>query len=231
MAAAAAPDGVPTVEATVKVFELEAHERANIESPIVSTLTEGTKLRVESQRHHGWRKARLVDGSTAFVEEKGLTLPPPASDDPDDDDSTSNSDRTYVLGLDQLSELVRSDATVRPLAERLQVMDSAGTGIMVGSALVGVGLMILSISALSSHDCAASLCGTNKLALFGGGGLAILGPLIGRAIVPGRDDVQSVARKWNARHPDGELDASLYGASAGTGTTVIRTAPRPASPH
>ncbi len=221
------PLAFPTVQATVNVPELVARERATLEAPVVASFAEGKKVRVSKDSSQGWRRLRLTDGNVAFVE-RGLTLSAPARGNADEGEETSRAS-AYVVSLDQLSSLVKSDPTVRPLAEHLTTSDRVGKGVAIGSAIVGMTLVILSITALSNGDCSTSLCGASKPALFGGGVLAILGPLIGWAIWPSGSDIANVVNQWNSRHPDDRLNASLWGLGGGTGA-VIQMGPVPI-PH
>jgi hypothetical protein len=210
--------GFPTVEATVKVFELKAHERANAESPVVSTFTEGTKLQVGSKRQHGWRKARLIDGGTAFVEENGLTLPPtPPSvahknrDDDADADEEAPKARIYIKNLDHLATLVQSDPKVYPLAHRVATNHTAGIATMLIGGIGGTLLWVGSLTLLAHNDCFNDPCTLkpNWPAFTIGAGASILGPLIGLAMLPSRGDVLDVINLWNTRHPDNQISLGL----------------------
>ena len=158
--------GFPTIEATVKVFELKAHERANADSPVTSTFTEGTKLQVAAERQHGWRRARLTDGSTAFVEERGRTLPlqpaaaarqgmttrttPPRRPD------RPEARKIYVKDLDHLATLVQSDPKVYPLARRMATNRTAGFATMLVSGVGGAVLWIGSLTFLGRTTTAST---------------------------------------------------------------------------
>ncbi len=87
------PSTVLAAPATISVFEARVHASPDRSSPVVHSFPENTRVSVSEDAVNGFRKVRLPDGRTGYVEETELTLaavrppspappPPPAFEPP-----------------------------------------------------------------------------------------------------------------------------------------------------
>jgi hypothetical protein len=90
------------------------------------------------------------------------------------------------------------------MADSLATRRKTALGVMWGGLGVGLVLMVLSFTVLSTQDCTDGICiqRFNFPAMIAGGAIASLSPLVGWAIHPSRDDLLDVVNTWNRRHTD-----------------------------
>jgi hypothetical protein len=205
--------GAPAV---VRVFEAQAHEEPDAESPVVHVFPEEAKLSVSEEATDGWRRVRLPDGRTGFVRDDDIAVaapvpvqplprraPPAARAQAMDLPSV-----TRVRNVDHLASLAQGDGVVGPQADALALRRTSSIGIMVGAIAAGIALGIASVTVLADERCfdspTDSICSrqANFPALFAAPVLAAGGVLTWLLMKPTRADVQEVIDAWNARHRD-----------------------------
>ncbi len=202
--------------AVVRVFEAQAHEQPDVNSPVLHVFPEDAKLSVSEDATDGWRRVRLPDGRTGFVREDQIAvagsapvqpLPrgalPAAGPQAHDLPSVVN-----VRNVEHLSSLTQEDPVIGPQANGLVLRRRASFGIMVGAIAAGIALGIASVTLLAREECVDpptnSLCvtHTNFAALAVAPLLAAGGVLTWLLMKPTRSDVAEVIDAWNARHRD-----------------------------
>lgn len=219
--------------ATVKRFEVTVHAAPNPDSEVVHTLIENQEVSVSETAEEGYRRVRLPDGNTGWVEEAALAFgtseeaaaPPPSEEGTAaypshaplrEPEVASPAPLIYVKNLKHLAELVEDDETVSPLARDLHQRHVTSQVVGWGGMLGGLALMTAGLL-LPQDDC--QFIGSTEFCSFGAkhfglmyGGLAVaaLSPLIGWIIAPKREDLLDVINTWNARHPDEPFELNLY---------------------
>jgi hypothetical protein len=110
----------------------------------------------------------------------------------------------YVGDFSHLAELVRSDSKAHDLATTYSAEQTISTISIWGGVFGGLLLWVLADTALKHHDCVNGICAdsTNSTVRNIGTALLVLGPLVGWAVRPTRDDQTRVIDEWNFRHPD-----------------------------
>jgi hypothetical protein len=165
---------------------------------------------VSEEATDGWRRVRLPDGRTAWIEERALSFPTPgaapAAAVPAPAFAPDLRPHIYVKDIDHLAELVRGDPTVSPMAERLAVRRR--TALTVG----GVGLAISTVFVVygASQFGKHSDPGDPDFMKTSGGDKAFVGGVVGAiastlvmlVIHPKGGDLLDVVNTWNVAHPD-----------------------------
>ena len=202
--------------AVVRVFEAQAHEQPDGESPVLHVFPEEAKLSVSEEATDGWRRVRLPDGRTGFVRDDQIAVaaPPPIQPLPRSILPAARAqarDLPSVVGvknLDHLSSLTQDDPLVGPQENAIALRRTASIGIMVGAVAAGIALGIASVTLLAKEECfdppTNSVCvkHNNFAALFAAPALVAGGVLTWLLMKPTRGDVQEVIDAWNARHRD-----------------------------
>jgi hypothetical protein len=60
--------------AVVRVFEAQAHEAPDPDSPVLHAFPEEAKLSVSEEAIDGWRRVRLPDGRIGFVRDEDIAV-------------------------------------------------------------------------------------------------------------------------------------------------------------
>jgi hypothetical protein len=200
--------------AVVRVFEAQAHEQPDEDSPVLHVFPEDAKLSVSEEVTDGWRRVRLPDGRTGFVRDDQLagaatapvqplprTNPPAARTQVRDLPSVES-----ARDVDHLLALTQGDAVVGPQANALVLRRTASIAIMVGAAAAAIAVGIASVTVLAHKECGdppfESDCVTSPsfAALTIAPLLAVGGVLTWLWLKPSRSDVREVIDAWNARH-------------------------------
>jgi hypothetical protein len=63
--------------AVVRVFEAQVRANPGAGSEVVAVLVEGQQISVAEKSENGWRRVRLADGKTAWIDDASLFLPEP----------------------------------------------------------------------------------------------------------------------------------------------------------
>jgi hypothetical protein len=192
-------------------------------APVVETLAPGAKLDAEEQPSNGWRRVRLPDGKFGFVRDADVAVdlsqaaPPPkpapaapqpaapepaaapAPIEPLSAPAPGGPALQYVGTYAHLAELVKSDPKVFDLADGIANRRAAASAFLWGGVFGGIALSVLGAVAESNGAFSTS---ANATMISVGGAIFFLGPLIGAALWPLRDDQTAVVNMWNARHPD-----------------------------
>jgi hypothetical protein len=204
--------------AVISVFEAVARAEPSTEAAAVQTLLEGAAVSVSEEGQAGWRRVRLADGRTAWVEERALAFPakgapaagptsaatpaPAAASKPASPDLRAT---IYVRDLDHLAELVQTDAKAGPMATQLASRRKAAYAVGGISLAVGIGCAVYGMSEANKHsdvnDPQFGQTGGAKGAFVGAAVAVGLGSLLSYAIAPKRADLLDVINTWNAAHP------------------------------
>jgi hypothetical protein len=201
-------------------------------APIVEEVPAGTKVDADNAASNGWRRVQLPSGKYAFVRDEDVAVdlsqvPPPspappahaatavasaetpgpaapAPVEPLEAPSAGRRAPIYVGDFSHLAELVRSDPKAYDLATTYSAEQHVSTISIWGGVFGGLLLWVLADTALKHHDCVNGLCAdsTNSTVRNIGTVLLVLGPLVGWAVRPTRDDQTRVIDEWNFRHPD-----------------------------
>jgi hypothetical protein len=199
--------------AVVRVFEAQAHEQPDVNSPVLHAFPEGAMLSVSEDATDGWRRVRLPDGRTGFVRDDQIAVAGSAPVQPLPHGATGPQAHDLpsvvsVRNVDHLSSLTEDDPVVGPQASALVLRRRASFGIMVGAIAAGIGLGLASVTLLAKEECVDpptnSICvtRTNFAALAVAPLLAAGGVLTWLLMKPTRSDVAEVIDAWNARHRD-----------------------------
>lgn len=194
--------------AFVRVFEAVAREAPSREAPAVHTFVEGATVSVSEEVKDGWRRVRLPDGGSAWIEDAALghpaapaaaaspapapapaTVPPPPPVRPD------LRPRIYVKDLDHLAGLMKADAKLGARADDLRSRVHTSRGVLIGGVVVSAGLEVY--AATRKLENAPFLAGI---------GVLLGSMLLSNVISPGRDDVLDLVNDWNTAHPDAPFD-------------------------
>ena len=167
----------------------------------------------------GYRRLRVPDGSTAWVEEAALafsaegeateaaepaegTAAYPSHAPLREKEPSAGAGQIYVKDLRHLAELVGDDEVVSPLARALADRQTIGNVTFWGSFAVGLGAMPAGIL-LPGDDCRfisgkefCSLGPRNWGLVIGGGAVASVGALTSYFIWPKRNDLLDVINTW-----------------------------------
>jgi hypothetical protein len=110
----------------------------------------------------------------------------------------------YVGDFSHLAEVVKSDPEVFDLADGIATRHTVSSVAIWGGIFGGLVLGVLARTLVRKETCVGTTCvkSTNDQLENVGGSIFILGPLIGWAIRPTRDDKTRVINAWNTRHPD-----------------------------
>jgi hypothetical protein len=110
----------------------------------------------------------------------------------------------YVGDFSHLAELVKTDPKAFDLASTYATEQQVSSVSIWGGVFGGLLLWVLADTAFGHKQCVASTCvtTTNDTVHNVGSVMLILGPLIGWAVRPTRDDQTNVINEWNRRHPD-----------------------------
>lgn len=210
--------------AIVKRFEVTVHAAPDPQSEVVHTLIENQEISVSETAEEGYRRVRLPDGSTGWVEEAALafsaaedaTPPTEVSEEaaaypshaPLREKEPATRGLIYVKDLRRLAELVDGDEVVSPLARNLHQRHVTSEVVWWGSLIGGAALLAASVL-VPGDDCSTiggskycSFGPTNYGLMYGGLGLGVIGPIVGWILTPKRDDLLDVINNWNVRHPD-----------------------------
>jgi hypothetical protein len=197
--------------AVIKVFEAKVHQAPSADSPVLETLPEDAKVSVSEDVTDGWRRVRLSDGRTAFIRDAEVAVTSPIPVQPLQAATTPQPPPAkrqaviYVKNLSHLAELVEGDTVVHPKAQALVNRQTTAYIVGIASGVVGLTLMIVSLTALAGQTCFGPddcVKDPNKPALFGGVALLGLSWPIGMVIWPRRDAILDVINEWNTRHTD-----------------------------
>jgi hypothetical protein len=216
--------------AVVRLFEAPARAAPSKEAPVVHTFTEGQQVSVSETSTDGFRKVRLPDGGVGFVEEAALTVgasprafPPNAAPPVPTTGAPAGLPaaapdlraRIYVKDLDHLAELVKGDAQVAPLAEKMVTQKQTawavgGAGLVAGAVMIAIGVSQLNSDFNRSMNDPGAGSPSQRGAGVVVGGSAVIGlaAIATYAIMPKRDDLLDVVNTWNQRHPDQQFDIS-----------------------
>jgi hypothetical protein len=228
--------------AVVKVFEAPARAEPAPGAPVLHTFVEGAAVSVSEAAERGWRRVRLPDGATGWIEEAALrlgpaaepaaagqagklatpsaVLPPPAPPPPD------LRTRVYVKDLDHLAELTRVDPVVGPRTLALAERQARARTALIATGVATLGLIVLGIADPWKEPCPGGVAcvrpmsGGAKFAF--GAGLAVpwIGGGLAWAASPKREELLDVINDWNARHPGEPF--SLEAHQAGAPATMSR---------
>jgi uncharacterized protein YgiM (DUF1202 family) len=112
----------------------------------------------------------------------------------------------YAGDFSHLAELVKSDHEVFDLADGLATRHTASSVLIWGGVFGGIALNVLAATAFKKKSCVpdGTVCveSNNSTVQAIGIDLIVLGPLLGWAIRPTRDDKTRVINAWNGNHPD-----------------------------
>jgi len=197
--------------AVVKVFEAKVHTEPNPSAPVVHTFIEKTELSVSEESTNGWRRVRLPDQRTGWIQESALQLgapsapaatptptPPPATDRPVRTEVAAPAQpapKIYVKDLDHFAELVKDDPIVGPQAQRMVTRRKTAQVMGYGGMVTGLGLFGLAIATSKPNDFNGGLLGV-------GGALTLGGVVSLLALLPSQGDALDAINTWNSRHPD-----------------------------
>jgi hypothetical protein len=198
-------------QAVVGVFEAPARSEPSLDAPVLELLVERTAISVSEELQDGWRRVRLQDGRSGWIEERALTFPAadalgaarapaPVAAAPAPDLRP----RIYVKDLSHLAELVKEDPTVSFRAKGLARRRSTAIGIWVAGGIAAVALAGASASGNADPGDPrfdAQLDASRNM-LLGGVAVSIVSGLLGIAIHPKRGDVLDVVNDWNRGHQD-----------------------------
>ncbi|HLT32063.1 MAG TPA: hypothetical protein VK013_18635 [Myxococcaceae bacterium] len=220
--------------AIVRRFEATVHVAPDPASEVIHTLIEDQEVSVSETGEAGYRRVRLPDGTTGWVEEAALAFsaedaaaaPTAAAEDAAaypshaplrEMEPTPRGALIYVKNLGHLSELVESDEVVAPLARDLHQREVSSKVVWWGSLLAGTALLTASL--LVPGDNCSTIGGqeycsfgpTNYGLMIGGVALGTIGPIVGVLMAPKREDLLDVINTWNVRHPDEPFELSSGG--------------------
>jgi hypothetical protein len=209
----AAPQLALGAPATIRVFEAPARSEPRPDAPVLHVFPEATPVSVSENAESGWRRVRLPDGSTAWLEESAIVLidAPPAAPAPAPAPAAPPDLRAplYVKDLDHLAELVKSDPVIAPKANRITTRRRAayatmGVGLGVSAALTVVGIKQMNREFDRAFDSPGfEEPGNAGQATFASGLVVAVVTLITAAIIaPKHDDLLDVINGWNERHPE-----------------------------
>jgi hypothetical protein len=155
--------------------------------------------------------------AAAFVSTSGLARAAPV--EPLAPPSSSIGSLTYVTGPDHLAALTVDDDPLHQRALAVSSRVKIGTGVLMGSAVVGALIVVGAATIFQHHDCTtpsvppgftmpvSSICQseTNKpLAAIGIFTMA-LGGTVGLSMMPSASAWYGIINDWNARHPERTL--------------------------
>lgn len=232
LAAAALPAPAAAEPAVVKVFEAPARAAPEPGAAVVHTFVEGAAVSVSEAGERGWRRVRLPDGTTGWIEEAALRLgapaaPGPAPADrlvapsaalpPPDPARPDLTPRIYVKDLDHLAELTRADPVVGPRTQALAERHATFRRTLIGTGLASLALVVLGIAdpwkekCPPGEFCVERMSGGAKFAF--GAGLAIpwIGGAAAFATVPRQAELLDALNDWNVRHPDNQFNLNGVG--------------------
>jgi hypothetical protein len=224
--ALAAPQLAYARPAVVRVFEAEARAAPTTDAPVVHRFPEGTELSVSEEAQEGWRRVRLPDGSTGWIEATALTIPesltasarpaapsqtvtlppspPPAPPKPD------LHPRLIVEDAGQLPRLMQKDPTFAQQAQALaqrRTLSWVSFGLGVAAA---IGFTVASVNSRNGPPPGDPSFGKTSpdVARYGLAGLGsfALGSLVALAVYPRRGDVIDLVNGWNLAHPEDPLE-------------------------
>ncbi len=207
-------------QARIAVFEGVARAAPSAEAPALETFAEGTAVSVSEEAQAGWRRIRLADGKTGWIEERALGFAPPGAPPaaaiappsappgppPPPPGAPDLRPHVYVKDLNHLSELVKGDPVVGPKAASLAQRRTAAWAIAGVGIAASVGLFAYGTSQMNQHtdvnDPKFGDTGNADQAMLLGGAALLAGTLIGFAVHPKGGDLLDVVNDWNVRHPD-----------------------------
>jgi hypothetical protein len=201
--------------AVVSVFEAKVHESPNDSSAVIHTFPENAQISVSEEAQQGWRRVRLPNGATGWVQEKNLRIgagtaaaTPPASDAPlaAQPAPSEPKARIYVKDLPHLAELTKTDAVVHPKANQLAERHTQGQvaqwiGFGAGLGLVATSLVFFATMPEPGAPDFSQRLETSIVFLAGGVLVALAGGAVGAILSPKREDLLDVINEWNTRHP------------------------------
>lgn len=211
--------------ATVRVFEAPARSEPRADAPVVHVFPEAAAVSVSETSEDGWRRVRLPDGTTAWIEDRSLAIvqePPPVSapafeavPPPAPAARPDLHAPIYVKDLDHLAQLVKADPVIAPEAARLATRKKAAIATWIVGAAAGLAITAYGMKQMDDEfdrafdSPAMDQPGDEGKGAFVGGMVVTAVALVAGAIVaPKRNDLLDVINGWNQRHPEEPFEIS-----------------------
>lgn len=202
--------------AVVRVFETQARATPSKSGEAVAVFIEGQRISVAETSEQGWRRVRLGDGATAWVEDSALFLDaqlPEGAAKPGTTPVVPASapgittpvipiappvEHPFII-VNDLEGLREAVATEPPLVERvdaLAVEDRKSRWIFFGGLTAGIltAAVPLTINSLNDEH-------TSGGWMYGGGAILLATQIAAWAYAVGEEDVAPVVDTWNTGHP------------------------------
>jgi hypothetical protein len=206
----ASAQAAQAAEATISAFEGKVRKGPEVGAEVIHVFVEEATVSVAEEASAGWRRIRLPDGTTGWIEDGALRLSsapvaaapsvarfvPPELARP----------KVYVKNLEHLTQIVASDGVIHREAKALAERSTVAKVVGYGGAALGLGLILLTPSL--QDGCSRDVDGefrcadANLAPLIGGAVLAVGAVIAGQMIAPDREELLDLINHWNRRHVD-----------------------------